>query len=188
MGREGAPQQVEIVRKPVQPGQHRGVDAVSGVGTERGAFGTPADGAAHVAHRHHDVSARNREFVDRFQGLLHGVDALFEPHNGPRVQRSDFVASRLPRGQQRLDRHQPRKNAVQVTDRRGQRRVAAHVVGQQSRESGQLVHRAVSLDPFVGLEDPLASDQRSRPLVPRFRVYFHIRKCCFGKWLLKISR
>ena len=61
MGREGAPQQVEIVRKPVQPDQRRGVDAVSGVGTERGAFGAPADGAAHVAHRHHSVSARNRE-------------------------------------------------------------------------------------------------------------------------------
>ena len=174
--------------KPVQPDQRRGVDAVSGVGTERGAFGAPADGAAHVAHRHHSVSARNREFINRFQNLLHGVDAPFEPCNGLRVQRSDLVAPRLPRGQQRLDRHQPRKNAVQVADRRRQRRVAAHVVGQQGRESGQFVDRAVSLDPFVGLEDPLAADQRGHSLVARFRVYLHILKCCFGKWLLKISR
>lgn len=188
MGREGAPQQVEIVRKPVQPDQRRGVDAVSGVGTERGAFGAPADGAAHVAHRHHGVSARNREFINRFQNLLHGVDAPFEPCNGLRVQRSDLVAPRLPRGQQRLDRHQPRKNAVQVADRRRQRSVAAHVVGQQSRESSQFVDRTVSLDPFVGLEDPLAADQRGHSLVARFRVYLHILKCCFGKWLLKISR
>lgn len=187
-GRKRASQQVEIIREAVEPDQHRGIDAVFGVGAERSAFGAAADCAANVAHRHDGVSAGNREFVDRFETLLQGVDTLFEPRNSLRSQRGDLVAPRLTHRQQGLDRHQPRKNAVQVVDIDRQRSIGTHVVGQQRRESRQFIHRAVGFDPFVGFEDPLTADERSHPLVSRFRVYFHILKCCFGKWLLKISR
>ena len=134
-----------------------------------------------MAQRHGRVAAGHGELVDRLQGRLHRVDAAFEPRNHLGSQRGDLVASGLSRGEQRLDRHEPRENAVQILHIRRQRGIPADAVGQQRRESRQLVHRSVRLDPLVGLEHPFAADQRGHPLVPCFRIDFHIRKCCFGK-------
>ena len=141
-----------------------------------------------MAHRNDGVAAGNRKLVDRRYGSLQGVDPPFEPRDGFGRQRSDLLAARFPAGQQGFDGHQPRKDAVQVVHIRRQCGIGAHIVAQQRRKSSQFIYRAVRFDPFVGLENPLAADQRRGPLVARFGVYFHIRKCCFGKLLLKISR
>ena len=92
MSRQRASEQVEIVRKTVQPDQHRRFDAVFRIGPERRAFRTPADGAADMAQRHGSMPAGDREFVDGLQRLLHGVDAPFEPRDDRRVQRSHLAA------------------------------------------------------------------------------------------------
>lgn len=134
MSRQRASEQVKIVRKTVQPDQYRRLDAVFRIGPERRTFRAPADRTADVAQRHGGMSAGDRELVYGLQRLLHGVDTPFEPRNHGRVQRSDLVAPRLARRQQRLDAHQPRKNAVQVIDISRQCVIRAQVVGQQGRE------------------------------------------------------
>lgn len=85
-------------------------------------------------------------------------------------------------------REYQQQHCLPVTGIADQRSFRTHVVSEQGRKGRQFVHRAVSLDPFVGLEDPFAADKGGQPLIAFFRVYFHIRKCCFGKLLLKTSR
>lgn len=171
--RQRASQQVEIVRQAVQPHERRGIDAVALIGPQRRPFGPAADRAADVAQRHGLVSARDRELVDRRQRGLHRVDARLEPRHALGSQRRHLVAPPLARGQQRLDGHQPREDAVELLHVRRQRRIGTQPVGQQRHEGRQFVDRAVGLDPLVALEYPLAADERRHTLVSGFGVYFH---------------
>ena len=181
MRRQAAPQHVEVVRKAVEPHEHRRIDRMQRVGAQRRTLGTPAHRAADVAHRDRLVTARDRKLVDRGQRRLQGVDPTLDPLDVRRVQGRHLVAARIAGSQQRLDGHQPREDTVQVRNRLPERGVAPQLVGQQRHEGAQFVHRTVSLDPFVGLEHALAADERGHALVTRLRIYFHIRKCCFGK-------
>ena len=103
---ERAPEQIEIVGKAVQPHQHDGIRAVFFIGTQRGTLGTPADLTSHVAHRNDGVATRDREFVDRFERVLHRVDTAFEPGDGLGSQRRNLPAPRFSACQQCLDGHQ----------------------------------------------------------------------------------
>lgn len=167
MLRQHASQQVEVVRQAVEIDQRRGVGTVLLSGTQRRTLRPAADRPADVAHRHDGIAARDGELRDGRHEGLHGVDAVLEPLDRRRSERSHLALAPLAHGQQRRDGHQPRGDLRNVVDVGGQPLLVAHVVTQQRREGHQFIDRAVGLDPFVTLEDPFAADERRGSLVSR---------------------
>ena len=92
-----------------------------------------------------------------------------------------IVRSAFDHSQRSSHSHQLGGNACELPNTGLQPHISPQMVRKQGNESGQFVHRAVGLHPFVGLEHPFPPDQRSGSLVACFRIYLHNLKCCFGK-------
>ena len=176
-----AAQQIEIVRQPVEVHQYLRCDAILRIGPKRRPFCSTANRAADMTQRNDTMSARNSELGNRLHGSLHTVDRLFEKLHSLGVDSFHLVRSAFAHSQRRSNSHQLGGNACELPNTGLQPHISPQMVRKQGNESGQLVHRAVGLHPFVGLEHPFPPDQRSGSLVACFRIYLHNLKCCFGK-------
>ena len=142
--------------KPVQPDQRRGVDAVSGVGTERGAFGAPADCSAHVRQRGRTASSRQNEVSHLGQFVVQAV--YFPLDTGDRFRHHLalyfqfgvlLVGCQIGTDREQLMLDKQQKILIRFLFQRGD---------QQPDKRVQLVDRAITLDTLVRFRHPFAAN------------------------------